>query len=134
MAFDYSEGAALALELCTEFGRDLKFYKLSNTPADPLKPGRGPGAPVRTNEVSSVGAFVIPNTSIPTESRGLAFDWIDQDLLRRVREVCLVPASGLPDLDDYKLILDGGEYWKIIWGQCFKPGPTRLFYVFGVLR
>lgn len=132
--FDYDEMSALAKELCDEFGRAVTLYKLGNTDADAGKPWRGEGVQTPESPVATVGVFVVPNTSIPTESRGLAFDWVDQELLTRVRHVLLVPALGLPVLDDYKLVNDGGQDWKILWGQCLQPGPTRLLYVFGVAR
>lgn len=133
-AFNYQEFADLALELITECGREIKLYKLDATPADPSKPHRGPGVPTKTSVVTTSGVFIVPQTSIPTESRGLAFDWVNQDLLTRVREVCMTPAEGLPLLDDYKLILDEGIERKILWGQCLRPGPKRLLYVFGMIE
>ncbi len=135
-AFDYAEMAELVTELVLETGRSITLYKLSATPADSDKPwrGTGSGGPTRTDSVTTTGVFVIPNTSIPTESRGLAFDWVDKDLLAQVRHVCLVPAQGLANLENHKLIVDDSEQWKILWGQCFKPGPVRLFYVFGVAQ
>lgn len=132
-AFDYSEFVVLANELITESGRPVTLYQLSAANADNAKPWRGAGVATQINPVATYGAFVVPNTSIPTESRGLAFDWIDDDLLKRARELCLVPANGL-DLTDYKELTDGGQLFKIIWGQAFKPGPTIVFYVFGLAK
>lgn len=118
-----------------KYGRKLQLYKLSDAVSDPLKPWRGTGAPTDTSRVDTYGAFVIGNTSIPTESRGLAFDWVDEELLKISRHVCLVPAYQLPILDDYKTIVDPvneNGRWNIIWGQCLQPGPLRLMYCFGL--
>jgi hypothetical protein len=131
---DYAKLAATAKRLCDKAGRPITLYKLSAVNADAAKPWRGAAVSTSIEPVSTVGVFVVPQTSIPTESRGLAFDWIDQELLKRARHVCMVAADGLPDLDDYKQILDDGVKWDIIWGQCLRPGSTRLLYVFGLAQ
>lgn len=134
--FDYDEMSLLCKEMIEETGRSLTLYKLSAAATDPSKPWRGSGSvgPEPVNQVAAMGVFVVPQTSIPTESRGLAFDWVDQELLRRTRHVCMVYAEGLPALEDYKLIVDGELQWQILWGQCLQPGTKRLLYVFGVAQ
>lgn len=130
----YQRMAALVERMIRERGRPITFHKLSGTAADPAKPWRGAADPtvVTASDYTTFGAFVIPNTSIPTESRGLAFDWIDKDLLERTRHVCMVAAQGAPNLEDYDTITDSGTTWAIQWGQCLQPGAERLVYVFGV--
>lgn len=130
MNFDHI--AAVATRLINKNGRDLIFNKLSATTADVLKPWRGAATPTLTETVKTKGTFVIGNTSIPTESRGLAFDWIDQDLLKIARHVVITPAAGLPRMEDHKVMTDDGKQWSIIWGQCLQPGSVRLLYVFGL--
>lgn len=129
---DYAKFAVLADKQIRDKGRAISLFKLSGVPADNAKPWRGAGTQTKTGQIDTFGLFVIPNTSIPTESRGLGLDWIDQDLLKRTRRVCLVPALGLADLEPYSLLSDGGREYVLIWGQCFKPGDTRIFYVFGL--
>ena len=132
---DLNRAAANAQRLIRKNGRPLQFYKLSGTIADPLKPWRGAGVATDTDLVEEYGTFVIGNTSIPTESRGLAFDWVDNELLKIARHVCLVPALGLPPMEDYKTIIDpanGGGRWNIIWGQCLQPNAIRVMYCFGL--
>lgn len=129
---DYTASAQLALDQITDKGRSITLYKLDGTVADNTKPWRGKAVQTKTSPVNTVGLFVTPDTSIPTKSRGLAFDWIDQELLKRVRHVCVVPAMGNPDLEPYSLLSDGGRDFGIEWGQCFKPGDTAIFYVFGL--
>lgn len=132
---DFAKAAANAQRLIRKNGRQLKLYQLSPTVADNAKPWRGAGSPVDVNEVVEYGAFVIGNTSIPTESRGLAFDWVDNELLKVTRHVCLVPALGVPILDDYKTIIDvtnSNTRWNIIWGQCLQPAEQRIMYCFGL--
>lgn len=130
---NYAKIVLLAKRLIDANGRDISLHKLSATAADPLKPWRGPGVQTQTDTINAKAVFAIGNTSIPTESRGLAFDWVDMDLLKVTRHVCLVAASGLPDLTDYKIINDGSaKNWNILWGQCLQPGTDRLLYVFGI--
>jgi hypothetical protein len=130
---EYIEMAADCKEMIDESGREVTFYKLDGTPTDASKPWRGtqPRAKIAPQVVQAV--FVVPNTSIPTESRGLAFDWIDQELLKRARHVCIIAAQGLPDMEGYNVVTAERDY-AIIWGQCLQPGSTRLLYVFGLAQ
>lgn len=132
---DYTKSAANAQRLIRQNGRLLTFSKLESVAADVGKPWRGAGVPVDVEPIEEYGVFVIGNTSIPTESRGLAYDWVDSELLKTTRHVCLVPALGLPILDNYKTIIDHTNddgRWNIIWGQCLQPGGIRILYCFGL--
>lgn len=130
---NYVRLALLAKRLIDANGRDISLFKLDATAANALKPWRGPGVQTTSDQVTTRAVFAIGNTSIPTESRGLAFDWVDKELLKVTRHVCLVAASGLPDLTEYKVINDGdAKNWNILWGQCLQPGTERLLYVFGI--
>jgi hypothetical protein len=130
-AIDYVALARMCKASVEEAGREITLHKLSASVANPLKPWRGAGTPTKVASVATVGAFVVPNTSIPTESRGLGLDWVDQDLLKRARRVCIVAAYELPNLDDYNIVTDGSDDLAILWVQCLQPGPIRLLYVFG---
>ena len=131
---NYAKVAATANRLIAKNGRPITLYKIDGTVSETLKPWRGAKEQKPTSPVATFGAFVIGNTSIPTESRGLAFDWVDQELLKVTRHVCIVPASGLPPLEEYRLLKDGDQqtYQSILWGQCLQPGAERLIYVFGI--
>lgn len=134
MAINYVEMADTCKRMIDENGREITLSKTSAVPPDAAKPWRGPSAQVKTNQVSAKGVFAIPNTSIPTESRGLGFDWVDAELLKRARRVVIVAAQGLPDLESYNILTDGSEDFVLIWGQCLQPGSTKLFYVFGLAQ
>lgn len=132
---DYNKIALNVKRLIAENGRDITLYKLSKTTADPNKPWKGPGTPVPGGAYATKGVFAVPATSIPTESRGLAFDWVSKDLLSQARHVILVAALDAPDLRDYTSFVDeDGKSQGIIWGQLLKPGPVGLLYVFGTLE
>lgn len=130
---DYLKMATMARNQIIDKGRPIVLSKLTGDPAaDPAKPWRGTGAKVKVSPVNTYGVFAVPNTSIPTESRGLGYDWIDVELLKRARKVCIVPALDNPALDDYHILTDGGKDFVLIWGQCLKPGTQPLIYVFGM--
>ena len=130
---DYEKMAATTKRLIDKNGRLVTMFKLSAAIANPTKPWRGAAEQILTNEIATMAVFAIGNTAIPTESRGLAFDWVDKDLLRMTRHVCMTSAIGLPPLEDYKIMRDGAaKNWNIIWGQCLQPGSTRMLYVFGL--
>lgn len=134
MAVNYAELAATVKRLIDGSGRDITLSKTSSAPPDLAKPWRGPSAQVKVDQVSTKGVFVIPNTSIPTESRGLGYDWVDAELLKRARRVVIIAAQDMPDLESYNIITDAGEDYVLIWGQCLQPGSTKLFYVFGLAQ
>jgi hypothetical protein len=129
---DYVKLAATSQRLIAKTGRIITFAKIANNVGNVLKPWEGSGAHTLTDQVSTHGVFTIGNTSIPTESRGLAFDWVDQELLRVTRHVVIVAAKDIPSLIEHKVMLDGGTTWSIIWGQLLQPGPIPLIYVFGL--
>lgn len=130
---DYDAIAQIAKDQILDKGRAISLYKLSgDPPANVLKPWRGKGVQTKGTPVNTYGVFAVPNTSIPTESRGLGFDWVDQDLLKRARHVCIVPAVGNPDLEGFHICSDGARDFTIIWGQCLQPGTVKLIYVFGL--
>jgi hypothetical protein len=129
---DYAKLASNAERLVAKTGRIVTFNKLVSAPANPARPWEGAADHIVSDSVVTYAVFAIGNTSIPTESRGLAFDWVDKDLLRSTRHVVLVAAKGLPSLLDHKVMLEAGKTWSIIWGQLLQPGPIGLLYVFGL--
>ena len=128
---DYVKLAKTCQRLINKNGREIRLQKLAVT-ENVTEPWKSAIATDPLAEVVCKGVFVVPQTSIPTESRGLAFDWVDQDLLKSTRHVVMVAALGLPDLDAYQFVTDSGKDWKITWGQCLQPSGERLLYVFGL--
>lgn len=132
---DFLRAAKNAQRLIRKNGRRVTLYKFDGGPADPGKPWRGAGVPTDIEPVTDSAVFAIGNTAIPTESRGLAFDWVDNELLKTTRHVFLFPALDLPPLEEYKTMIDidnGNTRWNIIWGQCLQPADQRIMYVFGL--
>lgn len=128
---DYVKLAKTCQRLINKNGREIRLQKLA-VAENVTEPWKSAITMDTLAEVICKGVFVVPQTSIPTESRGLAFDWVDQDLLKSTRHVVMVAALGLPDLDAYPFVTDSGKDWKITWGQCLQPAGERLLYVFGL--
>ena len=128
---DYVKLAKTCQRLINKNGREIRLQKLA-VAENVAEPWKSVITQDTLAEVICKGVFVVPQTSIPTESRGLAFDWVDQDLLKSTRHVVMVAALGLPDLDAYQFVTDSGKDWKITWGQCLQPSGERLLYVFGL--
>lgn len=129
---DYVKTAKGVKAKIDKYGREITMYKIDSTPADNTKPWKGAGSPDLIEPFVTKGVFAVPATSIPTESRGLAFDWVSKELLSQARHVILVAAYGAPMLRDYKIYRDdSGKEQAIIWGQLLQPGPVGLLYVFG---
>lgn len=140
---DYDRVARTTKRLIEKNGRAITMLSKASvvSPSNAGKPWNGPGPATAPNGTvqqkydltfDTYGVFVVPATSIPTESRGLAYDWVSQDLLAQARHVILVPALGAPDL---KLCTDyrdnDGLVQAIIWGQLLMPGDVPLLYCFG---
>lgn len=129
---DFVKAALNTKRLIAKNGRDITLYKLDRTVADVTKPWKGSAAPTLGSPYVTKGVFAVPATSIPTESRGLAYDWVSKDLLTQARHVILVAAYDAPDLREYNAFSDtNGLTQAIIWGQLLQPGPVGLLYVFG---
>lgn len=128
---DYVKISATCKRLIDKNGRDASFKKFVQG-ANPAQPWKATVALDIVSQVDCKGVFVIPQTSIPTESRGLAFDWVDHDLLKTTRHVVMIAAEGLPEMEDYHVVEDSGRTWKIVWGQCLQPADRRMLYVFGL--
>lgn len=122
---DYSGPIALALKLITKFGRDVVIEKLSAVPADAGKPWNGPAVPTVLTSVTTRAVFV--------GVEELSSMGVDEELLKRVTQGCLVPA-GATALDDFNSMTDGSVRWGIEFLKALKPGPLTVMYAIGVKR
>lgn len=135
---DYARLAETTKRLIEKNGREVTIYKQANAVSVPNtdKPWKGSGTLGQQTPLiepfTCKAVFAVPATSIPTESRGLAFDWVAKDLLIQARHVLLVAAKGAPFLKEHTVYIDNdGTQNAIIWGQLLKPGDIGLLYVFG---
>lgn len=127
---DHTDFLAMAREMIKEDGRLVSCVKLSKGPADANKPWKGAGVPTETGAVSAYAVF-LPHAGELDLGRIIS----DADLLKKVEQIALIaPPSGGQNLDDYTLIIDGGERWRIEVMRTLKPGPIALLHVAGLCR
>jgi len=119
----YADELAAAREGILDAGREVSTIALrSNATVDqPWKTGK-------SEQTITTQAAVF----VPAAGTGLGTDWIRDDLLARVSEVCLL--AWYADLDDVTTLVDGGKKYAVEWVQALKPGGQTLLYAMGVKR
>lgn len=133
MGINYTQLAATAKALVDANGRDVTVIRFDQTPQDTNKPWNGPADPDATPDATATvkGCFV------STDERVLGGLTVDEDLLKRTSEVCLIaPGTVSPpyDLRTANEIIDGTEHLKITFVQRLKPADVVLLYFVGVAR
>jgi len=130
MAFDYSPVLNDAIEIVQEFGRNLTFVELGDTPADPLKPWRGAAAP----RSSPKRTFTVPGVLVePSTLDALGRDDAIQDFVAQSTQIAIVATT--ENLDDYNEVHDtDGSVWTIQGFSVLKPGPTQLLVYVGLSK
>lgn len=123
MDFDYSDAAQTALELTTEFGRDIKLVKLSNG-SDTSKPWKG-GAQSPTYDVVKERRAVVVGSNVLYGAK-----MVSDDLLARVTHVAYAASIG-ESLLDMEGIIDDGKLFRIEWTQELQPGSVPLLIYVG---
>ncbi len=121
---DYAELVATVRELIAGTGRSVTFNKLSETLADSAKPWKPSGAPA---------TVTVPATFVPVSSaQDLGIMISDDELAKRVSQVCLVAPHATEDLQTFNTLLDAGALWRVEWVRALKPGDTVLLIAMGV--
>lgn len=131
MSFDYTQDADEARELVDEFGRTGTFIKFNATPADALKPWRGPADPDAVPSASHSG---VPFVQVsPNEPHLGASRLRSSDLCKDMEAILIVApgASVTDDLLEFDAVIDGSIRWIILDGEKLQPGlgPPVLYYV-----
>lgn len=127
----YNDMATLAEELINEFGRDITFIRFDQAESDSNKPWLGPTDPRTTpNATADIrGIFVSPT--------GMGLSTVDEDLLKRSDEICIVaPGVNSPpfDLATANEMIDNSVSKKVLFTETLKPGDVTLLYFLGVAR
>lgn len=129
---DYARLAQTAERLVRNAGRSIIFVKLKETPSDPSRPWKGPGAGGEIN-LPLVGVFVPPNAvrqfGLPSLGEGTEF----RDLVTRSEQI-IITFQGENDLRQYSSVVDGDDRWGIIGTQVLRPGSVTLLGFVGVRR
>jgi hypothetical protein len=121
---DYETLVLTVRELIAGTGRTVTFGTLSSAASDASKPWKPTGAPVTTDS---------PATFVPISSAtelGLAI--VDDELLRRAEQVCIVAPHETVDLSLSNTILDNSLTWRVEWVSVLKPGDATLLLAFGI--
>lgn len=131
MAFDYTGLAAVALELVTDFGREVTLLQLSATAANPAQPWRGQADPRSTPAGSkAVSAVFVDPSSLDALGRETTRgdSWV-----ARASQMVIIATS--EDLEKYDELVDtDGSRFKVIGVRMLKPGPVNLLAYVGVAR
>ena len=137
MAINYASAAAMAERMIAANGRTISFLASGTTPADPLKPWRGPAAPHTEDgatEVLGHGVFV----GLTLQELGFTEVDVDGQLHKRGAKYCLVAPSGLvpagTDITQFDAIKDGNDVWRIDKVHTLQPGDTALLHAIEVTQ
>jgi len=124
---DYAELATLAQELIDDAGRDVTIVRFKQSANDSAKPWQGPGSPTTVpNATATVKAVMA--------AQGLGFKGMDQDLMKKAEQFCLVgPTAGF-DLATANAVIDGSTHWRVLFIEMLKPADTVLLYIMGLGR
>lgn len=120
---DYVALAAKVKYLTDKYGREITL-SVPGAPDSPSTPWRNTDA--YTTLATVRGVFV------PPQGLGFGSEAINDDMLQRVSEVCLVGYGGT-DLSIAKVLTDGIDF-RVEWCYPLKPGPIPLLYAFGIKR
>ncbi len=124
MLVDYTELVTVARSLIEGTGRQVTFQKLSTSPIDPSKPWNGPGVPTVQSSAVLFATFV------PAGGGGFGREFVSEEMLRRVDQVCLV-APNSNNMSEFNTVIDTAT-WGIEWVHELKPGSTTLLWAIGV--
>ena len=127
---EYDKFVALATSLLTKKGRKVTLQQLGNASSDPSKPWRGSEYPDIAMQYNSV-----PAAFVPVIGKDLGVIVVDKEFLKRSQQVAIVApvTEGIENKVDQIQDSDGST-WKVVWGQCLRPGSQTIFYVFGLAR
>lgn len=127
---EYDKFVALATSLLTKKGRKVTLQQLGNSAQDPSKPWRGSSFADIAMQYNDV-----PAAFVPVIGKDLGVVVTDKELLKRSQQVVIVApvTEGIENKVDQIQDSDGST-WKVVWGQCLRPGSQTIFYVFGLAR
>lgn len=129
MAFDYSEVAATAQELVTEFGKAVTLRRLNATPPNPAEPWLPPVDPRVGAATLAVSAVFVEPSSLQNLGGPNAqlVDW-----LKRAQQIAIIAHPD--DLSSFSELVDGADVWRVVGVSTLNPGGTRLLHYVGVSR
>lgn len=118
---DHAKYVALATRLIDKHGRTVGVYQIGSTASGPFP------TPSESLLVQQKAVFV------PASGSDLGLEWIDEQMLKRVSQVCLMAGSDV-DCQLATHIKDAASSFKVAWVQVLYPGDTLILYAFGLTR
>lgn len=133
MAKDYSGNLATAKRLVRKFGRQVTLLQLDGAPADPSKPWEGSSDP-RGTPVAQASTYAVAVSPGSTKELGLGIEL--PELTADVEQVLIAePGEDDPEnLENYHVVVDGGEQYKVAFVEKLKPANLTLLYFIGVSK
>lgn len=127
---EYDKFIALATSMLAKKGRKVTLQQLGNAADDNSRPWRGSAYLDIVTQYTDV-----PAAFVPVIGKDLGVIVSDKELLKRSQQVVIVApvTEGIENKVDQIQDSDGST-WKVVWGQCLKPGSQTIFYVFGLAR
>lgn len=124
-------GAALAQKLIAKNGSTIQVLRMSGVPADANKPWKGAGTPT-VAQTLNVQAVMLPHAS----TIDLGVFGVNEEMLKRVDEVYLIPGQGATDLKTFHQLALTNVRRSIEWIRelRFAPLDVPVVYAVGVKR
>lgn len=119
---DYANLATVAKRLIDENGRDVTLRKIDRGHANPAEPWRAP-------DITNIDVGPIKGVLVPFNAND-----IDETLVRAEDKKALISANdgGVNLIEEFDVLLDGSEEWKIVNVKVINPGDTRVIYILQV--
>lgn len=120
----YSSLAAVAQRLIDENGRDITITLKDRAAANPSEPWRANGS--SDTVVGPVRAVVVPYSTQD----------VDGTLVQREDKRALVAALDVDPsvLENFDLVTDGSDVWRVVASRIVNPGDTRVIYALQLRR
>lgn len=119
MAIDYAALALVAQKLIDENGRSLTITLRPRTPADPTQPWLGPDL-TAASSITVIGVIGDDEEADPKD-----------ELVRTGKKLAYIAALDTDPalVEQFDVMTDGTDRWKIKNVQTIAPGPVRVVYV-----
>lgn len=125
-----SDARQTALDLTTEFGRQITLVQLASGPSDVTKPWRGQTDPRATPVATRVCLAVFVD---PTSRSVLGMTAISDDAVKRATQIAIIATE--EDLTKYTECIDFDDsLWRITSVTMLKPGTENILSFIGVAR
>lgn len=129
---DYAAKLTSVKEKIRAKGRQITLSSIDSDSSDQSKPWLGVADPRDPNNTASTTIFAVNVPMISANSLGIRSETIE--LYKDTQSVFIAePGEDTPeDFDQYQLITDGSQEYKISFIERLKPADITLLYYIGV--